>query len=305
MNTLMDLRKKRILIIGSNGKLGSSLAYYFSRNADYETLCAGAGDTSYVEGVEYEKIDITKRNNVKALFHEFFPDVVINSAGFTNVDLCETSKEFSWNINVKGTENIAMLSWAIDAHMIHFSSDYIFDGKEGPYSEDDVPNPISYYGRTKLAAENSLRSSGTRFTIFRTNVLYGSVNRVLPDFVKWVIESLKMGKEIKIVNDQINNPTFIGDLVSCVVNSVQNDIQGIYHIGGPELLSRIEFARLIARYFKLDENLLIPVTTAELKQPALRPLKSGLVYKKAAADFNYMPTSFEDTFRFVEEHLEF
>lgn len=299
----MELRKKRVLIAGSNGKLGSSLADYFSNNHEYETLCAGAEEESFIEGAQYEKIDITKRNNVKSLFHEFFPDVVINSAGFTNVDLCETSKEFSWNINVKGTENLAMLAWAIDAHMIHFSSDYIYDGKEGPYSEEDVPNPISYYGRTKLASENSLRSSGARFTIFRTNVLYGSVNRALPDFVKWVIESLRMGRKVKIVTDQINNPTYIGDLISCVIKSVQNDIQGIYHIGGADFISRIEFARRIAHYFKLDESLLVPVTTAELNQSAPRPLKSGLVYKKAETDFNFKPTDLEETFRLIEGNL--
>lgn len=298
----MELRKKRILIAGSNGKLGSSLAHYFANNHEYETLCAGAEDAPFVEGAQYEKIDITKRNNVKSLFHDFFPDVVINSAGFTNVDLCETSKEFSWSINVKGTENLAMLAWAIDAHIIHFSSDYIYDGKEGPYSEEDIPNPISYYGRTKLASENSLRSSGARFTIFRTNVLYGSVNRALPDFVKWVIESLRIGKEIRIVTDQINNPTYIGDLMSCVIKSVQNDIQGIYHIGGADLLSRMEFARRIARYFKLNENLIIPVTTAELNQPAPRPLKSGLICKKAEADFNFRPKALEETFRLIEEN---
>ena len=299
----MELIKKRILIIGSNGKLGGNLTKYLAGNNSYEILCAGSKDISLIPDVEYKKVDITKRNEVKALFHKFFPDIVINTAGFTNVDLCETNKELSWTVNVKGTENIAMSSWAIDAHLIHISSDYIFDGKEGPYTEDDIPNPISYYGRTKLAAENSLRTSGTRFTILRTNVLYGAVLDVHFDFVKWVVENLKGEKQIRIVTDQINNPAFIDDLVLAIGAVIEKDIHGIYNIGGIELLNRFEFTCRIAKYFNLREDLIIPITTAELKQPALRPLKSGLICRKAEEDFNYRPRALNETFRLIRERL--
>ena len=292
----MDLIKKRILIIGSNGKLGLGLARRLSVNGRYEILCSGIEEKQTGPGVDYLQADITRKNSIKSLFHNFFPDVVINAAGYTNVDLCETNKELSWNINVKGTENIAISSWAIDAHMIHISTDYIFDGKEGPYTEEDVPNPISYYGRTKLASENSLRTSGTRYTILRTNVLYGSnPEDGHADFARWAAESLKKGKQISVVTDQMNNPTYIPDLVNAVINIIEMEKQGIYNIGGAELLSRYDFAVRIAEHYGLNKELIIPVTTESLKQPAPRPLKSGLIIRKAERELGFTPTPINET----------
>ncbi len=293
----MELRKKRVLIIGSNGKLGAGLARCFSGHNSYELLCAGASEKSSVPGVEYRQIDITKRNNIKTLFHDFFPDMVINAAGFTNVDLCETQKELSWNVNVKGTEGLAASSWAIDAHIIHISSDYIFDGKEGPYTEEDIPHPISYYGRTKLAAENAIRTSGARHTIIRTNVLYGSSIYGRPDFASWVIENLSGKKEIRVVTDQHNNPTLVSDLVKVIETITELEKEGIYNIGGPKYLSRYEFAVKLAEYFGLISGLIQPVTTADLKQPAARPLKSGLICTKAEEELGYKPLRFEEAFK--------
>lgn len=297
----MDLIKKRILVFGANGKLGQRLVHKLVQNTNYEIHAAGNEEKSIINNVEYTQLDISKKNQVKTLFHKFFPDLVINAAGYTNVDLCETNKEASWNVNVKGTENIAMLSWAIDAHIIHISSDYVFDGKEGPYTEEDIPNPISYYGRTKLAGENTLRSSGVRFTIVRSNVLYGAVLSNRPDFVKWVIENLKAGKQIRIVSDQINNPTYIDDLVDAIESIGNYELLGIYNIGGSEFLNRYDFSLRIAAYFNLDKNLITAITTSELNQPALRPLKSGLIIKKAESDLHYSPKSIEATFQLIKE----
>lgn len=297
----MDLIKKRILIIGSNGKLGQRLVYKLSQNINNEIHSADIGEKSVFGNIDYTQLDISKRNQVKSLFHKFFPDVVINSAGYTNVDLCETNKELSWNVNVKGTENIAMSSWAIDAYMIHVSSDYIFDGNAGPYTEEDIPNPISYYGRTKLAGENTLRSSGTRHSIVRSNVLYGAVLSDRPDFVRWVIENLKAGKQIRIVSDQINNPTYIDDLVNAIESLNNLEYNGIYNIAGAELLNRYAFCLQIAKHFNLNKELVTAVTTKELNQHALRPLRSGLIISKAESELNYHPRSIEETFRLIKE----
>ena len=134
---------------------------------------------------------------MKELILDFFPDIIINTAAYTNVDRSETEKETAWKINVNGVENIALYAWTVDAHLIHISTDYIFDGKNGPYSEEDKPLPIGYYGRTKLASENSIRTSGVRFSIVRTNILYGPAKYGRPDFVKWVINSLRANESIR------------------------------------------------------------------------------------------------------------
>jgi len=186
------------------------------------------------------------------------------------VDKSEIEKETAWKINVGGAENIALYSWTVDAHLIHFSTDYIFDGKNGPYTEEDKPNPIGYYGRTKLASENSIRISGTRFSIIRTNILYGQIKYGRPDFVKWVINSLQKGEKIFIVTDQIGNPTYIDDLVNAVNKIIKLKKEGIFNIGGCEMISRYSFTLRIAKYFGLDEKLIVPILTKELNQPAAR-----------------------------------
>ena len=139
-----DLIKKRILIIGSNGMLGQRLAQYYSAGKKIELLCSSLERESLIENVAYRELDVTNKNSVRELILSFFPDYIINTSAYTNVDKSENEKETAWKINVRGVENISLYSWTIDAHLVHISTDYIFDGKSGPYSEEDKPNPIGY-----------------------------------------------------------------------------------------------------------------------------------------------------------------
>ncbi|MFA3782683.1 dTDP-4-dehydrorhamnose reductase [Melioribacteraceae bacterium 4301-Me] len=298
-----ELIRKRIVIIGSNGLLGQHLVNFYKNNPRIELLAASASDNSCIDGVPYKKLDITNKNKVREVLLNFFPDVVINAAAYTDVDACETDREISWKINVGGTENLALYSWTVDALMIHISSDYIFDGKSGPYSEDDKPCPINYYGRTKLAAENTVRASGVRYCIVRTNVLYGSAKNNKTDFVKWVIKSLKSKKQINVVTDQINNPTFVDDAVNGINKLIEFKKEGIYNIAGGELLSRFDFAKKIAQFFDLDESLIKPIDSKQLKQAAPRPLKSGLITLKAQSEIAYRPTSLLNTLKRIKKDM--
>ena len=298
-----DMIKTRVLVIGSNGMLGQRLAQFFSADKQVELLCASMEELSFIPEIQYKRVDITQKQEVKDLILGFFPDFVINTAAYTNVDRAEAEKELAWKINVVGVENLAMYCWTIDAHLIHISTDYVFDGKNGPYSEIDKPNPIGYYGRSKLAAENSIRSSGVRFTIVRTNVLYGPAKFGRPDFVKWVVSSLRNNQQIKIVTDQINNPTYIDDLVDGIYKIITSRKEGIFNIAGMELINRFEFTLRIAKFFGLDENLITPILTKDLNQPAARPLKSGLINLRAETEINYRPKNLEDTFMMMKEEL--
>ncbi|MBZ0199541.1 MAG: SDR family oxidoreductase, partial [Ignavibacteriaceae bacterium] len=198
-----NLIKKRIIITGANGMLGQRVVHYLSRSKNCEVLGISIEDTPVFGNVEYKKVDLTNREEIKRAVYNFYPDFIINTAAFTNVDLSETEREAAWKVNVKGVEYIAEASRAIDTHIIHISTDYVFDGKRGPYSEKSRTNPVGYYGRTKLASENVLKTGGVFYTIIRTNVLYGIADS-RPDFVRWVITSLRAGNEIRIVTDQIN-----------------------------------------------------------------------------------------------------
>ena len=300
-NTLV---KNRILITGSNGMLGQRAVQYYASKENIELLTTSVEEKSVIDSVEYVSCDIKSRDDLKKVIYDYCPDFIVHTAAFTNVDLSEKLREDAWKINVKGVEYIAEAARAIDAHIIHISTDYIFDGKDGPYSENDTPNPIGYYGRTKLASENALRISGTIFTILRTNVLYGIALNSRPDFVRWVVNSLSREEHIRIVKDQINNPTFIDDLVQGINKIIEFRKTGVYNIGGQEFLSRYDFTLKIADYFGLDKNLISAITTAELNQPARRPLKSGLVILKAETELGYKPHTIIESLAAMKKELD-
>jgi dTDP-4-dehydrorhamnose reductase len=298
-----EIIKKRILLFGANGMLGQRLVEFYSRQAGIQLLSCSVEEEPVFDGAEYRQIDMTKREEVKDLVYDFYPDVIINAAAYTNVDLSETEREQAWKTNVKGVEYIAEVSRVIDTHIIHISTDYIFNGQKGPYSEKDKPSPLGYYARTKLASENVLRISGTYYTILRTNVLYGIAHKSRPDFVRWVVNSVRGGKHIRIVTDQVNNPTFIDDLIQAISKVIEYKKFGVYNIGGKEFLSRYDFTMKIADFFRLDKSLITPITTDELNQAAPRPLKSGLLILKAETELGYKPHSIDESLAKMKKEL--
>jgi len=300
-----DLVKNRILITGANGMLGQRVVDFYTYPGNLELLSISVEEKPVIDTVDYIQCDITDREKIKKAVYDFCPDFIVNTAAYTNVDKSETEREAAWKVNVKAVEYLSEAARAIDAHLIHISSDYIFDGNNGPYSENATPNPLGYYGRTKLASENALRISGCGYTILRTNVLYGTASEGRPDFVKWVVKSLRDGNEIRIVTDQFNNPTFIDDLVQAISKISEFNKTGIYNIGGSEFLSRYDFTLKIADYFKLDKSLIKQIKTDELNQPARRPLNSGLIILKAETELGYKPHTIEEALAEMKRGLNF
>lgn len=299
----MDFIKRRIIITGANGMLGQRLFEFYSTLNDVELLVSSIENDFVFKNQNYIQADISNRNELKKVIYDFCPDFIINAAAYTNVDKSESERETAWKINVKGVEYITETARVLDSHIVHISSDYIFDGKNGPYTENDIPNPLGYYGRTKLASENVLKISGTKNTILRTNVLYGTAKYSRSDFVKWVVESVRAGKEIRIVDDQFNNPTFIDDLVQAINKVIELRKEGIYNIGGSEVLSRYDFTMIIADFFNLDKFLIKKIQTEDLDQPARRPLKSGLITIKAQSELGYKPHSIIQSLELMKREL--
>ncbi len=284
--------------------LGQRVTEHYQSRTDTELYCASAEPESFLKGVPYLRMDITDKSHVKKMMRKFYPDVIINCAAYTNVDKSETEKELAWRINVTGLENLVHFCLGADAKLVTISSDYIFNGVAGPYTEKDKPDPLGYYGRTKLAGENVVLSVPAKHAVIRTNVLYGIAKFGRDDFVKWVVKSLTRNEQIKIVTDQINNPTYVDDLVSGISKVIEFGKSGIFNIGGPEFLSRYEFTLRIAKYFKLNKELIIPILTHELNQPARRPLNSGLINLKAETEIGYKPHSIENSFFIMKQELE-
>jgi len=233
------------------------------------------------------KLDITNRKEVFKIFKDFQPKCVIHCAALTNVDYCEEHKKEAYTVNVEGTKNVVDACKEIGAKLVYVSTDFIFDGKKGSYKESDKPNPLSYYGFTKLKGEEFVRKL-ENYVIARTSVIYGPNKS---NFVFWVLESLRKGKKIKVVTDQYNSPTYNLDLAKALLKLSEKG-HGIYHTAGSERISRYEFAKRIAKIFNLDSDLIEKITSHELMQKAKRPFDSSLNVEKIKKDFDII---FSDT----------
>ncbi|MBL7046590.1 MAG: dTDP-4-dehydrorhamnose reductase [Candidatus Marinimicrobia bacterium] len=270
---------KRILITGAFGQLGEAVIRELQPHFDLLATDIQIVKTkSFLYQVKH--LDITSRPGVMKIVKNFNPEIIINMAAYIDVDGCETNREIAWNVNVRGVEYLLEAIRRKKTRIIHISSDYIFNGENGPYKEKDIPNPINYYGKTKLASENAIRGSANPWVILRTNVLYGSSTRSRASFVNWVVTSLRQGKEITVVDDQIGNPTWTGGLAEAIKMAILLNVRGIFNYGGAEFLSRFQFAQKIANVFECDKSSVVPVSTDDLNQIAQRPLKSGLITNK-------------------------
>jgi dTDP-4-dehydrorhamnose reductase len=282
---------KRILVCGSNGLLGQRVSLMLNAASEYEVLSTSRQRTFVFDDrlYDYTQLDITQKSDVKSLVSSFHPTVIVNAAGATDVDWCENHREEAWKANVVGVENLAEAARKVGATMIHVSSDYVFDGKNGPYDELARPNPISYYGKAKLAGENVLRTSGIPHAIVRTILVYGYGIGVRSNFALWVIENLKAGRQIRCVDDQLGNPTYVGDLAFSVTKIIEREREGLYHVCGAEFLSRFDFAVRAADVFSLDPDLITKTKSSDLQQVALRPLVTGFITLKAATELGVRP----------------
>ena len=282
---------KRVLICGSNGLLGQRLSLFLSNNTAYEVLNTSRQRSFVFDDrlFDYTQLDITQKGDVKSLVSSFQPSVIINAAAASNVDWCETHREEAWNINVVGVENLIEAARKVGARLIHVSTDYVFDGKNGPYAEDAQPNPINYYGKAKLASENAVRAGGIPNSILRTIVLYGGGIQVKNSFALWVVRSLRSGQRIKCADDQISNPTHVSDLAQAILNIFEFDRTGLYHVCGRETVSRYDFAIKIAQAFGLDANLIQRSKSSDLVRSAARPMVTSFVTLKAQSELGLKP----------------
>jgi dTDP-4-dehydrorhamnose reductase len=265
-----------VFITGANGLLGQHLVEFFSKVHKVFASDLGPDPSFFFSHVRYEPVDILDKEKLSGLTTSFKPDLIINAAAYSDVDGCEIDKQKAWGVNVKGVENLLEICRKEKAKLIHISTDYLFDGRDGPYSEDDRPNPISYYGETKLESELKIKASGIGFLIVRTNVLYGVALEVNPNFFTWVFNKLKNNEKIRVVTDQFSNPTLVDDLARAILELTSKKFSGIINIAGSEYLSRYDFAQKIAEEFELDPDKIEPAKTEDLKQKAPRPFRGGL-----------------------------
>jgi dTDP-4-dehydrorhamnose reductase len=296
----------KILITGANGLLGHKLVDLLPRQPGVVTIATARRTMSGLPpAVLFSRLDITDREQVQSVIALHRPDVIIHTAAMTNVDQCESEKENCWRANVESVNYLIEASRKIQARLIHVSTDFIFDGSHGPLDESATPNPVNFYGESKLAAEKEVINSRLHWTIVRTVLVYG----VTPDLsrsniVLWVKKSLEEEKSIRVVTDQWRTPTLAEDLAMGCYLVAQKKATGIFHISGEEMLTPYDIAIQTAEFFHLDKGLIARADSHTFQQPARRPPKTGFIIDKAKAVLGYQPHTFKEGLARVAAQLK-
>ena len=298
---------KRILVTGTNGLLGQKLVHLLRQDSTVELIATSRGPNRITEtsGYTYLDLDITDHFAIEKAFSEQQPEVVINTAAMTQVDACETERDACRSLNVEAVRYLADACLAANAHLIHLSTDFVFDGEAGPYREEDKPNPLSFYGQSKLDAEQVIQDSGLeRWSVLRTIIVYGVAEAMSrSNIVLWAKGALEKGDPLRIVDDQFRAPTLAEDLAIACRDAAFSEANGVFHVSGKDHMSIIELVQRVAAFFELDAASVTPIKSASLSQAAKRPPVTGFVLDKARAHLNYEPHSFEEGLAIVASQL--
>ena len=290
----------KLLITGAIGLYGSKLAN-MGVQRNIEVYSSDVQELP-VDGT-FVKLDVSNKELVAETFTRIKPDVVIHAATLTDVDKCELNKELAWKINVEGTKNIVEAAKGTGSFLIYISTDYVFNGEKGNYTELDQPNPINYYGLTKLKAEELVKAQD-EYLIGRPSVIYGSTPAAgKVNFALWLIETLHRGEHAKIVTDQFNTPTLNANLAEMTLESAERRLTGTFHLCGATRVSRFQFAQLIAETFDLDKRLVDPVQSSQFKWPAKRPMDSSLDTSKAQKTLKNKPIEIHEALKRLKLEL--
>ena len=270
-----------MLVIGGSSLLGYKL---LSNTNNFELYASYNKNLINLKNIETLKIDITNEKNCEKILN-LKPDIIINTAAITNVDYCEKFEKNAFDVNVTGTKNIAKIAEKLGSKLIHISTDAVFSGNKKFYAEEDRPNPISVYGKTKLESEKII-SKVTDSIILRPSVIFGWIpfeyiktrdeSRKTMNFGLWVLDQLYKNNKMSIVNDQINTPTLADNLAENIFKIIKKDLTGIFHLSGLSCISRLDFSKKIAKTFGYSNNLISSISSEKLKQIAPRTLESCL-----------------------------
>lgn len=277
----------KLLVTGAHGLLGRSL---LEPDFDAEMIGCGRGETPVGKGA-YHPVELTDPRAVLALLEKVRPDWVIHTAALTDVDRCETDRPLALQINLDIVRHLASACRQLNLGLVQLSTDYVFDGHNGPYSEQDPTNPLSYYGAIKLQSEGVVLQEGLKGLVLRTLWLYGYLPETRRNLVTWPLEALARGDQLKMVDDQWGNPTHVHDLAQVLVELCRRQVQGLFHLGGATYLTRYQLTQELARFFGLNPGLVHPISTADAAQKAPRPLRSGLRTQALESLLDHTPLS--------------
>jgi dTDP-4-dehydrorhamnose reductase len=290
----------KVLITGANGLLGQHLVKLLLEK-NYQVFATGKGaarfsisqDQQQYQQHSYYEMDITDAQSVARVFAITQPEVVVHAAAMTQVDDCELNPGQCERTNVQGTAHVLTEAEIYSRHFIYISTDFVFDGEKGNYSEDDDLKPVSYYGFTKMQAEALVQTGDMPWSIVRTCLVYGNVLQgTRSNIISWVRDSLQQGKRIRVVSDQYRTPTYVEDLAKGISLIIDRKAEGIFHISGKDLLTPYDMAVKTAELLQLDQSLIEKVDASSFTQPGKRPPRTGFNIEKARRELGYEPLSF-------------
>jgi dTDP-4-dehydrorhamnose reductase len=302
----MILNGMHLLITGSNGLLGQKLVELLARQPGLRVHACGQGENrlKLPAGVGYSALDIRDAEQTMRVWESVRPNAVIHAAAMTHVDACEQEPDTCDAINIQGTENVLRACERWNCHLIHISTDFIFNGKDGPYDESGQADPLSHYGLSKWKAEEKVMQSSLKWAILRTVLVYGVTQGMSrSNIVLWARNALQSGNAVRVVNDQFRSPTLAEDLAMACWLAVQREAEGIYHISGPDMMGIDELVRRVAAFWHLPTDALETVSSATLNQPAQRPPKTGFIIEKARRELGYAPHTFEEGLAVVDAQI--
>lgn len=290
----------KILVTGASGLLGSKVIQ-LALNRGHEVYAVYKEHIVNL-GVPI-KLDLTEYEKLQKVIFEKRPDVIIHAAAYTDVDGCELNRDLAWKVNAEATKYLAMASTSIESHLIYVSTDYVFDGVKGLYKEEDNPNPINYYGYTKLKGEEFVKEYANKWCIARTSVIYGWGPTHKQNFATWLVNNLREKKEVKVLIDQYVSPTLNTNLAEMLLEIAERKITGIFHTAGANRVSRYEFAIKLSQVFNLNKNLIKPIKIDEMQWKAKRPRDSSLDVSKAQTLLNKKPRELNQALDTMKDEL--
>jgi len=263
----------KLLITGGSGLLGSNLVKLMEDNFEAHTIVHE--HQMKFKTCQTYKLDITKGYNLLKAVKKINPQCIIHTAALTNVDYCETHRDESWKINVEGTRNVATSADKVDSKIIYISTDSVFDGKKSMYTEDDQPNPVNFYAMTKLEGEKIVLRSTAHHVIIRTNIYGWNAQKKL-SIAEWMLNSLLEKKQLTLFSDVFFTPMLVNNLCDVIIEILEKDICGLYHVAGSERCSKLQFGLALAEVFDLDKNLIEPILVSDKNLAAERPKDPSL-----------------------------
>ena len=281
----------KFLVTGSAGLVGQQVTSDLVKNNQEVFSCFHEEQPSFGNPI---KLDLCNSEQIIETIQKVKPDVIIHLAALTNVDLCETEKELAYLLNAKSTEALAKQSANLGAFFVYVSTDYVFDGTKPLKKENDKPNPLGYYGKTKLDGEIFLNNLASSWAIARTSTPFG-LHPKKKSFPVWIKENLESQKQIKVLTDQFTSPTYVPNLSKMLIEVATKKITGTIHLAGATRISRYDFAVMIAEKLNLDKSLLLKAESEEMSWKAKRPLDSSLDVSWANEILEEKPQTIEES----------